>query len=81
MCSRTGDIKAHVVKDSQFCVVSYVLALAFGDDAFPSLFITGPGDIPRFQISGHRQGIPNEWKEAVAEKLLLRRAVWTLTGV
>lgn len=59
----------------RFCVVSFVLGLAFADQTFASPWIRKPEDIWDTEIPSFRKGIPLEWDAAWHETPLMRRAV------
>ena len=64
-----------------FCIVFYILALAFDDDAFLSPFIREPKDVWATNVPDHRCGTPLEWKPSMADIPLLRRAMRTSAGI
>ncbi|TGJ70084.1 hypothetical protein EYR41_006076 [Orbilia oligospora] len=55
-----------------FDIISYILALAFDDNAFESVHIKEPADLYRFTIPDHMATLPFHWKKEILETPIFR---------
>ncbi|EGX47286.1 hypothetical protein AOL_s00088g1 [Orbilia oligospora ATCC 24927] len=58
-----------------FDVISYMLALAFDDDAFASEYIKQPEDLYQYQSRADKKSLRFHWKESVMETPLIRDSI------